>query len=93
MKQLTLFGDVLGEKKPNTADLKANLIAKCFYYRDGLCYFLQSAPSECCALCWNWKTVDTRGLIDLYTLLTKDARYKKAIFPEGNVVQKTIQEG
>jgi len=90
MKQLTLFGSIVEKEKSKATGLKEGLISKCVYYIDGKCYFLRSAPSSCNTLCWNWRTTSPNGLMDLHTLISRDPRWKKTIFPKGNVVQNTI---
>jgi len=92
IKQLTLFGSIREERKSKAASLREGLIARCFYYKEGQCYYLRSAPSSCNTLCWNWKTTGPNGLVDLYTLISRDPRWKKTIFPSGSVVQETIKE-
>lgn len=69
---------------------------QCIYNRNGLCFFLVSAPSEC-KMCLNFTSADPslknslevdKPLVTYYDLLTYNPSYKKMFGGRG--VQQTL---
>jgi hypothetical protein len=74
---------------------ESSIEARCIFYEDGNCYFVQSSPGKC-SFCFNFTTTErgvSKGRVKpLYSMFDylRGQDESELIFPEGNYLQETL---